>query len=160
MAAKVLNTTMKPGTVQIAKVSFGIASDNPDVAFSAIASDVEAKTLFKVPFGTFVTNVIVNVRTAFGSTGSPTWTIGDTDADGYLPSSDLIASDAGIKSMLGKDGSTGGAFAAAYHSGRLYGSDDTYDTDNLVAIQATQGTTFINAGLADVYLVFFNVNEA
>lgn len=162
MAAKTIAPFLGvPGGVKVAKVSFGIASDSPDVSVTAVASDVRAVTVFNVPAGTFVTNLIVNVKTALDSTGAFTMSIGDTDADGYIVDTDLLASDAGIKSMLGKAGSTGAAHAEAYLSGRLYGSDfdSGPDSDGHYQIAVTLGTAPINAGLADIYLVYFNANE-
>ena len=154
MAIKALTHGHAPGAMNISKVTFGIASDSPEV--SLIASDVGAlSTLFTVPVGAFVTNLIVVKRTAFGSTGAMTMNVGDTDDDGFIESTDLIATDVGVVSMVGMHtGSTGAAVTVAYRSGRLYTSDDTLN------IGVTIGTAAINAGLADAYLVWFDTREA
>jgi hypothetical protein len=133
-----------PGAKKVKKVSVGIASDNPDVALPA--SDVGAAVAIATPFvGCVIKEVTFNKRTAFGSTGSPTMTVGDTDADGIILSTVLVASDAGIKSMAQVGG--------AYIGGRVYTSDDT------LSIGVTVGTAPVNAGLMDVIFEYYDINE-
>jgi hypothetical protein len=144
MAAINLFDPRHPGAKKVKKVSIGIASDNPDVALPA--SDVGAATPIATPFaGCVITDVIFNKRTAFGSTGAHTITVGDTDVDGIILTSTLVASDAGVKAMA----QTGGA----YKGGRVYTSDDT------LSIGVTVGTAPINAGLMDVIFEYYDLNE-
>lgn len=144
MAAIDLFDPRHPGGMKVKKVSVGIASDNPDVALPA--SDVGAATPIATPFvGCVIKDVTFRKRTAYGSTGSFTMTVGDTDADGIILSTTLVASDAGVVSMAQSGG--------AYKPGRVYTSDDT------LSIGVTIGTAPINAGLIDVIFEYFDINE-
>lgn len=135
------------GGYKLAKVTIGLATDNPDVVLPASATAIE---LFKVARGVIIENLIVNKRTAFGSTGAMTVTIGDTDVDGWLLSTQLVATDAGVKDAL--------AVGGAYKNGKVISSaaGDTLDTDGFMAINATFGTAKPNAGLADIYLLYID----
>lgn len=147
------------GALQWAMVRIGIASDldanDPD-DISLVSSDVGADTptLFRVPVGVLVRDVLVNKVTAFGSTGAFTMCIGDTDSDGFWPSSDLIASDAGMKSLFTQVSTAEAAALPAYAGGRKYTSADTLDSDGYASIVVSVGTAKINAGLAEVYLAY------
>jgi hypothetical protein len=162
MAAKILTPSMLPGVMQVAKCSFGAkATDNPDVLWPA--TDISIGTvLFRAPKGTFIKDVTMHIKTAFGSTGAFVMDIGDgTDADGFIESTDLVASDAKIYSSAFRQvGSTGALNSYALGDGKLTTSDSTLDTDNLEnAVVATVGAHPLNAGLADFYVTYFSTLE-
>lgn len=152
MAAKLIpeyGSHFLPGVKHQMKVSIGYNSDY-DVPMAAAG----AYTLFTPSVGILVTDMRVVKETAFGSTGAFTFTIGDTDVDGFALSSELVMSDTGQKSMRGVKSTANDLLdAAAYYAGRLYTSDDT------LAITATIGTAPINAGKAYVIVEYLDLNE-
>ena len=138
-----------PGALKVRKVSFGIASDSPDVTVGSTG----LTTLFTVPLGTIVTEFYVHVRNIF-SGGTATMTFGDPAAvAGYIGTASAIMSDLGLKSSRTL-GSTGGA-ESAYARGRAYvlPADDR-------KIQVAIAAAAITTGLADAYLVYFSSIEA
>lgn len=139
-------------------VEFGVCSDEPrDVYLGStdgVTNTTGAFPLFYVKQGVAVYDLIIDKLTAFGSTGAMTMDIGDTDADGFWPSTDLISTDAGKVSLKGFVTSTGGA-KSAYANHRVYTSDDTAGTDGWIAINVTIGTAKVNAGKARAYLIWY-----
>jgi hypothetical protein len=158
MAAKILWPGPVPGVMNVAKVTFGAkSSDNPDVLWPA--TDISIGTvLFKALPGTFIKNVIRNIRTGFGSTGAFIMNVGDgTDPDGWIESTDQNASDAGMYSVdTHAIGSTGATNAYAFINGKLCSTGNTLDTDGLESVVvATVGAHPLNLGLADFYVMYF-----
>ena len=153
MAAKLIPAIgewASPRSIRIAKVSFGFTA-GVDVRMTTTGT----YTLFTPKDGVYVQDVVINKRTAFNSTGAFTLNIGDTDIDGFIPSTDLVASDAGLKSM--KWNSTAwGATRPAYVAGRYYSSDDS-DT---MAITATLAVAPLSAGKAIAYVYYFEEEVA
>lgn len=152
MAAKLIpeyGSHFLPGVKHEMKVSIGFSSDY-DVPMAAAGS----YTLFTPSVGILVTDVRVVKKVAFGSTGAFTFTIGDTDVDGFALSTELVMSDVGVKAMS-KVKSTANDLldAPAYYAGRSYSSDDT------LAIVGVIGTAPINAGKAEVIVEYLNLNE-
>lgn len=156
MAKKTITgASLQPMALKVAKVSFGVAAQNPDVAIDVSTGfATAANVLFTLPVGAVVSHMVINKRVAFGSTGAFTMDIGDTDTDGYFASAGLVASDTGVRSSIMNGGSTGGAHTSAYGTGRVYTSDDDLN------IGVSIGTAKINAGVADAYLFYFIKEEA
>lgn len=152
MAAKYIFPSMNPGGVELARVSVGAATDSPDVAFTTSTGSL---VLFKVPLGTLVHDLEVRKITAFTS-GTPAFTIGDTDVDGYMAALSLVATDASfiMKSAKGWVLSSAGQPSPAYGGGKYYGSDETYDTDGYASIVLSVSGAAPTAGLAEVYLLY------
>ena len=161
MALKKLVSSMLPGGMHLARVTFGAKStDNPDVLWPA--TDISAGTvLFKAPVGTVITNVRFHIGTAFGSTGAFIMNVGDaTDPDGWFESTDLVASDVGKHVASWSLQSTGIANPNAFAKGKEVSTGNTLDADNLESVVVvTVGTAPLNAGLADFYVEYFNKNE-
>jgi len=146
---------MSPGQLDVKMVTVGAATDLPDVAFT---TSTGALTLFKVPIGTLVYDIVVRKLTAFTS-GTPAFTLGDTDVDGYLAALSLVATDVGFKSVKAWIASSAAQPAPAYRQGKMYNSDDTYDSDGYASIVLSVSGAAPAAGLAEVYLFHWNRNE-
>lgn len=147
MGSKFVPESFSPAAQKVRKVTVGIASDSPDISLTSTG----AVTLFDVSNGVVVRDIVVYKVNAFNSTGAFTMTIGtDTDADGFLVSTGIVASDAGLKTVA-----TSAAAATAYHQGYVFDSDK----DTSTHVQVTIGTAKINAGLAEIYLVYFDKKE-
>lgn len=177
MAAKYISAGMNEGNmIHVRKCQIGSGTDAPaDVVLGALGTDVVSSDnnstglypIFYVQAGIVVTDMVVDKIVAFNSTGAFVMHIGDTDVDGFWPNSDLVASDAGIKSLKTHVSTAEGQAYPAYVSQRVYVSGgsqtagstgDTFNSDGWCPINVQVTTAKLNAGKADVYLYYYDKN--
>lgn len=149
-----------PG-IHVAKVTFGVASDNPDVNLGSEDGQTSDGTtgefiLFKVSKGVCVDDLKVFRNDVFSTGGSAVYSIGDSDLDGYGVNSDLLLGSGTTGTMYSckaMSGSTGVAHGTAYVGGRLYTSDDEQDSDGYSHIVVSVSTAAdLEGGWATAYL--------
>jgi hypothetical protein len=129
-----INSHDFPAPVRMARVTVGSASTN-DVQ----VGDTGTYTLFTVPAGACVIEILSRVQTAF--TASVTLAVGDSDAaSGFLASSDVVPQSTGITLASSKTA------LATMSGGKIY--------DAAQDILLTVGAATVAAGLAEIFMVY------
>jgi hypothetical protein len=156
-----------PG-MHISKVTFGVASDSPDVVLGSTTTATSDGTtgefiLFYVSQGVIVDDLKVLRNDAFSTGGTSVYSIGDSDLDGYAVSTDLVlttGTTGTMYSMKAMSGSTGVAHSVAYVGGRYYNSDAEQDSDYMSHIVLSDSTAANTIGGKATCYLYWHAEDA